>query len=98
MLTNINMNILPDFEHDLEIDDAVGLSPKVVLFNDDWHTFDEVIIQIIKATGYSIQKAESITYEVHNTGKSVVYSGDISDCLKISYILEEITLITQIEM
>ena len=90
--------ILPDFEQDIDIEDSVGLSPKVVLFNDDWHTFEEVIYQIIKAIGCSIQKAESITYEVHNAGKSIVYSGDLSDCLRVSSILEEISLHTQIEM
>ncbi len=72
-------------------------SCKVILFNDDWHTFDEVIAQIMKATGASYQKAETLTLEVHEKGKACVYDGDLSDCLRVSSILEEIALHTQIE-
>ncbi|MCS6808577.1 MAG: ATP-dependent Clp protease adaptor ClpS [Candidatus Kapabacteria bacterium] len=81
----------------LEEDVVTHLSSRVILFNDEWHTFDEVIEQIIKATGCSYERAESLTWEVHNTGKAMVYEGDLSDCLRVSSILEEIKLRTQIE-
>ncbi len=71
---------------------------RVILFNDDWHTFDEVIGQLIKALGCDTTKAESITYEVHTAGKALVYEGPMSDCLRINGVLEEIGLITQIEV
>lgn len=70
---------------------------KVVLFNDDYHTFEEVINQIIKATGCSRAKAEACTWEVHNKGKAIVYDGEITDCLRVSAILEEIHLKTEIQ-
>lgn len=70
---------------------------RVILFNDDWHTFDEVINQIIKATGCSFDHAEQLTWEVHNSGKANVYEGSLEDCLKCTSILEEIALHTQIE-
>lgn len=75
----------------------VDLSSKVVLFNDDWHTFEEVTNQIIKAIKCSSEKAEAITWEVHTNGKAVVYDGEMSECLRISSVLEEIGLHTQIE-
>jgi ATP-dependent Clp protease adaptor protein ClpS len=71
---------------------------KVVLYNDEVHTFDEVITQIIKATRCSREKAESLTWEVHNTGRAIVYSGDMIRCVEVSSILEEIQLMTQIEV
>ncbi|MFH0734460.1 MAG: ATP-dependent Clp protease adaptor ClpS [bacterium] len=82
-----------------EIEDAVSikLAYNVILFNDDWHSFDEVINQIIKAIRCSYDKATSLTLQVHLQGKSVVYSGDLQNCLKVSSILEEIALHTQIE-
>jgi len=85
-----------------EIDEVISnvdvtFSSKVILFNDDWHTFDEVISQIMKATGKSYDNAQELTLEVHSEGKAVVYDGDMSDCLKVSSILEEISLHTQIE-
>lgn len=70
---------------------------RVVLFNDDEHTFDEVIIQLIKAIRCSRAKAERHTWEVHTRGKSVVFSGGIGDCIRVSSILEEIGLKTEIQ-
>jgi ATP-dependent Clp protease adaptor protein ClpS len=78
-------------------DTTVGLGSRVILFNDDVHTFEEVIEQIIKATKCSLNKAQEKTFEVHNNGKAVVYSGELTECLKVSAILEEILLHTQIE-
>ncbi len=75
----------------------IGLESRVVLFNDDWHTFEEVISQIIKATGCSFNQARDKTFEVHNTGKSVVFVGEMNTCLKVSSVLEEIALHTQVE-
>ena len=70
---------------------------RVVLFNDEEHSFDEVIEQIIKATHCSRQKAERCTWEVHTRGRSIVYFGQMSSCLKVSAILEEIALKTEIQ-
>jgi ATP-dependent Clp protease adapter protein ClpS len=70
---------------------------RVVLFNDEEHSFDEVIEQIIKATQCSRQKAERCTWEVHTRGRSIVYFGQMSACLKVSAILEEIALKTEIQ-
>lgn len=80
-----------------EEDTTVGLGSRVILFNDDLHTFEEVIEQIIKATKCSLNEAQEKTFEVHNNGKAVVYSGELAQCLKVSGILEEILLHTQIE-
>jgi ATP-dependent Clp protease adapter protein ClpS len=70
---------------------------QVILFNDDWHTFEEVISQIIKATKCSFINARDKTFEVHVNGKAVVYNGELKDCLAVSGVLEEILLHTQIE-
>ncbi|MBF0585983.1 ATP-dependent Clp protease adaptor ClpS [Prosthecochloris sp. N3] len=70
---------------------------RVILFNDDVHTFDEVIVQIIRATGCSRSKAEQHTWEVHTRGRSMVYSGPLPRCLQVSSILEEIDLRTEIQ-
>jgi ATP-dependent Clp protease adapter protein ClpS len=71
---------------------------KVILFNDEIHSFDEVIGQIIKATGYDYIKAKAITWEVHSRGKAIVYVGEMLKCLNISSVLEEIRLMTHVEV
>ena len=75
----------------------INIGSRVILFNDDWHTFEEVIAQIIKATKCSFIEARDKTFEVHVNGKAVVYSGEMTDCLRVSGILEEILLHTQID-
>jgi len=84
-------------EQESDIDTITDEPYKVVLFNDDYHTFDEVIAQIMKATGCSRQKAEAHTWEVHNKGKSIVFDGSMEECLRVSAILEEIHLKTEIQ-
>lgn len=91
---------MPGGSEDTDVldDVGVGLAAKVILFDDDIHTFEEVILQLMKATGCSLESAEAMTVEVHTRGKSVVYQGDLPDCLRVSGVLEEIALHTQVEM
>jgi len=71
---------------------------KVILFNDESHTFDEVVGQLIKALKCDTVKAESIAWEAHSNGKALVFSGDMAECLIVNGVLEEIALHTQIEV
>jgi ATP-dependent Clp protease adaptor protein ClpS len=92
----VETNITPVEEQDE--DTATQEPAKVILFNDDVHTFDEVIGQLIKAIHCDSTRAEAIAWEVHTQGKAVVYEGPMPECLKVSHILEEIDLHTQIEV
>jgi ATP-dependent Clp protease adapter protein ClpS len=80
-----------------ELDEKVKTSWRVILFNDEEHTFDEVILQIIKATACSKERAVELTNEVHFKGKANVFEGSFTDCLRVSGVLQEIALITEIE-
>ena len=70
----------------------------LILFNDTFHEFEDVIAQIMKATGYGYDKAEGITMEAHNKGRAVVITGELQKCLKAQSILEEIQLRTSLEV
>jgi ATP-dependent Clp protease adaptor protein ClpS len=70
----------------------------LILFNDSHHDFDEVVMQVMKATGYGYDKAEAITLEAHNKGRATVIAGTLDKCLKVQTILEEIGLRTSIEV
>ncbi len=74
----------------------INLSSRVLLFNDDWHTFEEVIAQLIIATQCTFEKARDFAFEVHVKGKAIVFNGSMSASLKVSSVLEEIALHTQI--
>ena len=92
------MQTTPLEQHELEEDVAIQEPAKVVLFNDEVHTFDEVIVQLIKAVRCTHTRAEGLAWEVHNSGKAVVYTGEIFRCMEVSHVLEEIELMTQIEV
>ncbi|MFA7228139.1 MAG: ATP-dependent Clp protease adaptor ClpS [Melioribacteraceae bacterium] len=81
-------------ENDVEV--SIGLPYKVVLFNDEWHSFDDVINQIIKAVKCGYEAARAFAFEAHVKGKAVVFNGELNSCLKVSSVLEEISLHTQI--
>lgn len=70
---------------------------RVILYDDDVHTFDEVIEQLIKAIGCSPSRAEELTMKVHNEGKANVYEGTFEECFQVNAVLKEIQLVTEIK-
>lgn len=94
------MELKPDETRQVEITTEettdINVSSRVLLFNDDWHTFEEVISQLIIATHCTFEMARDFAFEVHVKGKAIVFNGSMSACLKVSSILEEIALHTQI--
>ena len=69
----------------------------VVLYNDDYHTFDEVVLQIQKATGKSLVEANRITLEAHLRGKSIAHSGALEDCQRVAAVLRRIRLQVEVD-
>ncbi|MCX6149732.1 MAG: ATP-dependent Clp protease adaptor ClpS [Ignavibacteriales bacterium] len=81
---------------DQEEETIIGSPFLVILFNDDWHSFDEVIVQLVKAIKCSFEKARDFAFEVHVKGKAIIFNGPMQQCLKVTSVLEEIGLNTQI--
>ncbi|MEC4685001.1 MAG: ATP-dependent Clp protease adaptor ClpS [Nitrospirota bacterium] len=69
----------------------------VILINDNRHTFDEVIVQLMKATGCSPDQAREITWQVHTQGEALCYTGPRERCEHVASILEEIELRVRLE-
>ncbi|MBE0645494.1 MAG: ATP-dependent Clp protease adaptor ClpS [Bacteroidetes bacterium] len=88
----------PDIETEVTDGTATDMPSKVILFNDNVHTFEDVIGQLQKAISCSRDKGEALAWEVHTRGRACVYTGEMNECLRVSGILEEIALHTQIEM
>lgn len=80
-----------------EVEDSVNTPWRLILYDDDIHTFDEVISQLRKATGCSLSEAEEMTWKVHNEGKATVHEGEFEECLRIDSVLKEIQLVTEIK-
>ena len=92
------MQTTPFEEHESDQEVTTQEPAKVILFNDEIHTFEEVIAQLMKAVKCTQAKAEALTWEVHHNGKAVVFAGEMFRCMEVSHILEEIELMTQIEV
>ena len=75
---------------------AIGAPWNVILFNDEIHAFEEVVLQVMKATGCGFLRAQEITLEAHNNGRAGAYSGDFESCLAVQSVLKEIGLVTEI--
>ena len=70
---------------------------RVILYDDDVHTFEEVIVQLVRATGCTAERAERHAWTVHTEGKDCVYTGEFFECLRVQGVLREIALVTEIE-
>ncbi|HIG73008.1 MAG TPA: ATP-dependent Clp protease adaptor ClpS [Bacteroidetes bacterium] len=75
----------------------VGTPWRVILYDDDIHTFEEVILQLMKAVGCTPEQGYKHALTVHTQGKDCVYEGDFEDCFRVQGVLREIQLVTEIE-
>lgn len=80
-----------------EVEERIVTPWRVIVYNDEIHTFEEVIVQLIKATGCSAEQAEQHAWRIHTEGKDCVYEGDFEDCFRVQGVLREIQLVTEIE-
>jgi ATP-dependent Clp protease adapter protein ClpS len=64
----------------------------VIVYNDDWHTFEQVEMQLQKATACTLEKAEALAIEIHTTGRAIVFSDDAENCERVANILRQIKL------
>lgn len=89
-----------DAEHpqaDSDVAELLERLWRVLLYNDDWHTFDEVIAQLRKATGCSEKHASEIATEVHTRGRATAYEGEKPACKRVAAVLREIRLQVEID-
>ena len=83
---------LNDAEREIQIGEFI-----VIVFNNATNTFDEVISILQKATGCSLEEAEMETWEVHNTGRSVVHHGDRAECERAAAVIASIGIKVAVE-
>ena len=84
-------------EADVAVEERIETPWRVIVYNDDIHTFDEVIYQVIKATGCATEQAERHAYTIHTQGKDCVFQGEFFECFRVQGVLREIQLVTEIE-
>ena len=64
----------------------------VIVYDDDWHTFEEVEVQLQKATGCTLEKAEALSHEIDGSGRAIVFAGSQEKCEQVADVLRQIRL------
>jgi ATP-dependent Clp protease adaptor protein ClpS len=63
--------VLVDVLEDQDVEDPRNL----IVFNDDYNTFDHVIQTLVKVCKHTYQQAEQCTWLIHYRGKCTVKTG-----------------------
>ncbi len=66
--------VLTETEVLVETDELI--EKKLIVFNDDYNTFDHVINTLIKVCDHTPEQAEQCTWLIHYKGKCVVKKGE----------------------
>ncbi len=63
---------------------------KVVIYNNDYNTFDEVMNVLMKATGCDLQEAYIESWETHQYGKAAVHFSNKEECDEAANIIRKV--------
>jgi ATP-dependent Clp protease adaptor protein ClpS len=77
--------------------EVVADQKDLILYNDEFNTFDFVIETLIDVCGHSAEQAETCTWIVHYKGKCVVKSGTANELRPVYQELTNRTLTASIE-
>jgi ATP-dependent Clp protease adaptor protein ClpS len=68
-------------EEEVEVLDDIGFTDvkDLVVFNDDYNTFEHVISTLIKVCKHSAEQAEQCTIIIHYKGKCAVKTGSFNE-------------------
>ena len=69
----------------------------VIVHDNDWNTFEQVIDILQKATGCSLEEAQMETWEVHHLGRSLVHHGDREECRRVADVIQTIGIRVTVE-
>ncbi len=69
----------------------------VVVYNNDFNTFEEVVMILLLATGCSLEEAEIETWEVDRLGKSVVHHADKEECETVATVIRKIGIEVEVK-
>lgn len=92
----MNIDTLIEEEVDILEKEIIEETKQIVLYDDDFNTFDFVIESLIKVCQHSSIQAEQCTHIVHHNGKCGVKKGNMSKLKPICSALLERGLTAEI--
>lgn len=90
---------MPGLDQLSDIRDGVEISGPyvVILYNDDWHSFDDVIGILQKAIGCTVEEGLQIALRVHLEGRAICFSGEREPCERVAKIIASIRLQVEVD-
>ena len=73
------MNIEIDVLEKVNVKEQYALNNEIVLYNDDYNTFDHVILTLMSVCEHTAEQAEQCAILVHYKGKCTVKTGAMKD-------------------
>jgi ATP-dependent Clp protease adaptor protein ClpS len=70
---------------------------KLILWNDDYNSFELVIYCLVTILNFTLEKAETTAWNVHLTGKDIIKDGSLEELEPYKKLLEERGLTVSIE-
>ena len=95
---NTKTHHLEEHESDVLTNVAKVADYELVLYNDDYNTFEHVINCLVKYCQHDIYQAEQCAWIVHTKGKCTIKSGEYSYLEPLCTALSEQGLSAQIEL
>lgn len=68
----------------------------VVIYNNEYNTFDEVVEVLMKATGCTLDKAYMNAWEAHNYGQAPAHFADRDECEIVAAMISLIGVRTEV--
>ncbi len=66
-----------------EVDEITVDEQNVIIYNDDYNTFEHVIDTLIRVCKHNQEQAEQCTWLIHHKGKCAVKSGEFDTLVPI---------------
>lgn len=68
-----------DFQEDVLIEEVVTIDQaELIVYNDDYNTFEWVIDCFIEILNHTLEQSEQLSYIIHHTGKASVKVGSFA--------------------
>lgn len=68
-------------EEEVLLEDSTGNLSELIVYNDDFNTFDWVIESLMEICKHSFEQAEQLSLIVHFKGKAIVKTADFTTLL-----------------
>ena len=88
---------IPEVKEETELEEEIALPWKVIVLNDPVNLMNYVVMVFRKVFGYDEQKATKHMREVHELGKSVLWTGEREQAGTYVYQLQRWRLQTVLE-